>query len=338
MYLLKGTFSMDTKRWLQSAPALHKAMPILSYPGARLIGKSVDELVHSGALQARCMRAVAERWDILASVSLMDLSVEAEAFGSPVRFSAGEVPTVTAAIIAEGDDPDALPVPEIGAGRTGEYITTIRHAKQLIARPVFAGSIGPFSLAGRLLGFGEIMVLCYDEPELVHAVLEKAAAFLIRYNRALRDAGADGLVMAEPAAGLLSPALNAEFSTPYVRRIIQAVQNDSFAVIYHNCGNTIPLIESILENGASAYHFGNAIDLSQMLGLIPARIPVLGNVDPAGQLRNGTPESVRGDTLRVLEACSKHENFIISSGCDIPPGAPPENIDAFFKAVEEFYG
>ena len=328
---------MDTKRWLQSAPALHKAMPILSYPGVQLIGENVNALVSSGALQARCMQAVAERWDALASVSLMDLSVEAQAFGSPVRFSAAEVPTVTAAIIAEGDDPDTLAVPAVGAGRTGEYISTIAHAKKLIARPVFAGSIGPFSLAGRLLDMSEIMVLCYDEPELVHAVLEKATAFLIEYNTALRDAGADGLIMAEPAAGLLSPALNAEFSTPYVRRIIQAIETDTFAVIYHNCGNTIPLIESILENGASAFHFGNAIDLSQMLQLVPAQYPVFGNVNPAGEFRNGTPASIREATLRLLRQCAKHGNFIVSSGCDIPPQAPLENIDAFFGAVEEFY-
>jgi uroporphyrinogen decarboxylase len=328
---------MDTKQWLRGAPALHKAMPILSYPGVQLIGRSVNELVHSGALQAQCMQAVARRWDALASVSLMDLSVETEAFGSPVRFSDGEVPTVTVAIIGEGDDPDTLGAPSVGAGRTGEYIATIAGAKKLIAKPVFAGSIGPYSLAGRLLGLGEIMVLCYDEPELVHAVLEKAADFLIAYNSALRDAGADGLVMAEPAAGLLSPALNAEFSTPYVRKIIQAIENDEFAVIYHNCGNTIPLIESILGNGASAYHFGNAIDLSEMLELVPGDIPVFGNVDPAGHFRNGTPAGIREATMCILEKCAKHGNFIVSSGCDIPPLAPLENIDAFFGAVEDFY-
>ena len=328
---------MDTKRWLQSAPALHKAMPILSYPGVQLIGESVNDLVHSGALQAKCMQAVAGRWDTLASVSLMDLSVEAEAFGSPVRFSAGEVPTVTAAVIGEGDDPDTLAVPEVGAGRTGEYIATIAGAKQLVTKPIFAGSIGPFSLAGRLLDITEIMVLCYEEPELVHAVLEKATAFLVAYNKALRDAGADGLVMAEPAAGLLSPALIAEFSTPYVRKIIRAVENESFAVIYHNCGNTIPLIGSILETGAGAFHFGNAVDIAEMLKLVPAEYTVFGNVDPAGQFLGGTPASVRESTLRILEKCAAHKNFVISSGCDIPPLAPVENIDAFFNAVNEFY-
>jgi len=329
---------MNMKHWLQCAPSLRKAMPILSYPGVQLIGESVNALVHDGTLQVKCMQAVAERWDTLAAVSLMDLSVEAEAFGSPVKFSNDEVPTVTAPIIGEGDDPETLAVPEIGAGRTGEYIATIAGAAKCIDRPVFAGSIGPFSLAGRLLDISEIMVLCYEEPELVHGVLEKATAFLIQYNSALRDAGADGLLMAEPAAGLLSPALIAEFSTPYVRKIIQAVETDDFAVIYHNCGNTIPLIGSILETGASAFHFGNAIDIAEMLPLVPPEYIVMGNVDPAGEFRNGTPESIRTATLGVLEKCAAHKNFVISSGCDIPPSAKVENVDAFFKAVEEFYG
>jgi len=328
---------MNMREWLNNASPLHKAMPILSFPGIQLIDTTVGDLVHNGQLQARCMQAIAARYDTLAAVCLMDLSVEAEAFGSPVRFSADEVPTVTAPILTEDDDPDTLVAPRVGAGRTGEYLAAVQNARKLIDRPIFAGAIGPFSLAGRLLDMSEIMVMCYTAPGLVHRVLAKAAEFLTQYISALRDAGADGLIMAEPAAGLLSPALISEFSTPYARQIIEGVKREDFAVIYHNCGNTIPLIESLLQTGADGFHFGNAIDLAQMLALVPAHIPVMGNIDPAGQLRMGTPRSVRETTLALLNACGKHENFIISSGCDIPPLAPLENIDAFFKAVRDFY-
>ena len=62
----------------------------------------------------------------------------------------------------------------------------------------------------------------------------------------------------------------------------------------------------------------------------------MGNVDPAGQICNGTPEGVREATLHVMETCSHAPNFCISSGCDIPPQSPWVNIDAFFAAVEEF--
>ena len=61
-----------------------KPMPILSFPGTQLIGKNVEELVRSGHEQALCMEAIAEKFDTGVSFSLMDLSVEAEAFGSSV--------------------------------------------------------------------------------------------------------------------------------------------------------------------------------------------------------------------------------------------------------------
>ena len=52
----------------------------------------------------------------------------------------------------------------------------------------------------------EIMILCYEEPELVETVLEKATEFLVAYAKAFKEAGANGICLAEPAAGLLSPA------------------------------------------------------------------------------------------------------------------------------------
>ncbi len=86
-----------------------------------------------------------------------------------------------------------------------------------------------------------------------------------------------------------------------------------------------------------AYHFGNAIDLAEMLTLFPEENIVMGNIDPAGQFRNGTPESIRAETLALMQKCTKHPNFVISSGCDIPPLSSWDNIDAFFAAVAEFY-
>jgi uroporphyrinogen decarboxylase len=167
--------------------------------------------------------------------------------------------------------------------------------------------------------------------------LEKATAFLQKYNTALRDAGADGIIMAEPAAGLLSPKLIAEFSTPYVRRIIKAVETEECVFIYHNCGNTIPLIDSILNTEAKAFHFGNAINLAEMIPLVPEGTPVFGNISPADYFRNGTPESIRQATLDLLNRCARYPNFILSSGCDIPPASPIENIDAFFNTAAAFY-
>lgn len=331
----------DMNAWLEAlrtAP-VKKALPVLSFPAVQLMNITVSELISSAEAQAQAMELVAQRTDAAASVSLMDLSVEAECFGSQIRVSDEEVPTVVGSIVATEEEAQALEVPAVGAGRSGLCVEAIRLASQRITdRPVFAGVIGPFSLAARLMDVTEAMVLCYDEPDMVHILLEKATRFITDYCRAFKEAGANGVVIAEPVAGLLSPALEEEFSAPYIKKIVDAVQDDSFLVIYHNCGGAvIRQIDSILSTGAAAYHFGNAIDMAEMMTHIPAGTVAMGNVDPAGEFRNGTPESIRAATWKVMEACCQYPNFVISSGCDIPPLSRWENIDAFFAAVAEFY-
>ncbi len=174
---------------------------------------------------------------------------------------------------------------------------------------------------------------------MVHLVLEKCTTFLVEYTKAFKNVGANGIMMAEPVSGLLSPLLEEEFSSPYIKQIVDAVQDDSFIIIYHNCGDNVPkMMDSILSTGAAAYHFGNAVDLERdIIAQVPSDTVVMGNIDPAGVLRLGTPESVRITTLSFLKKCAKYPNFVLSSGCDIPPMTPWENIDAFFAALKDFY-
>lgn len=330
----------NMKNWAQAymENPVKKAMPILSFPGVQMIGHTVEEMVKDGELQAQCMKAIADRFDTGAVFSLMDLSVEAEAFGSRIHYSADDIPTVLGALIHDEDEAEALKVPQVGAARTGECVKGIERITSMVTdRPVFAGMIGPYSLAGRLLDMTEIMIMCYEDPETVEAVLEKATEFLIAYAKAFKEAGANGIAIAEPAAGLLSPSLIEEFSNPYVKQIREAVEDDTFLILYHNCGNVEPLKSQMAQVDARAYSFGNAIDLASMIPALPSDRMILGNIDPAGVIRAGTPEIVRRETLALLERCSKYPNFIPSSGCDIPPMSPLENIQAFFDAVKEFY-
>lgn len=335
---------MNMKQWIkdQIASPVKRGMPVLSFPSTQLLGITVKELISSSELQAKGMKAVADRTSSCAAVSLMDLSVEAEAFGAVIHVSDDEVPTVVGAILEDAEsveDVEALKQPKVGDGRTGIYIDAIREAVELITdRPVFAGIIGPYSLAGRLMDMTNIMVNCYEEPEMVHAILSRATDFLIEYTKSYKAAGAHGVVMAEPAAGLLSPDLVAEFSVPYVKRLVDEVQDDEFIVIYHNCGPAVNrMIPELLEIGAAGYHFGNAISMAEVLPQMPTDVLVMGNVDPVSQFRNGTVESVKEETKRIMSECCSYSNFVISSGCDIPPVSPWENIDAFFAAVDEFY-
>ncbi len=332
---------MDKKAWfdIQKNAAAKKPVPLISFPCVQKLGITVKELVTDSGKQADGIVAMAEAYPSGGAVSMMDLSVEAEAFGAPIRLSDKEVPTVTDAIITELEEAEALAVPAKGAGRCALFADAIRLAKARITdRPVFAGIIGPFSLAGRLLDMTEIMVYCYTDPELVEAVLEKCTQFLTEYAALLREAGADGIIMAEPAAGLLSPQLNKDFSIPYVKRIFDANKAEDFACIYHNCGNVVPLLADILTLEADAYHFGNAIDLPALAQSIPGDVVFMGNIDPVGIFSRATAEEAYEATTALLHQLGEKPNFILSSGCDVPAMAKLENIDAFYRASADYYG
>ena len=82
-------FTFDMKLWKNRLleRGAKCAFPILSFPSVSLLGVNVRELISDSDLQAKGMKAVADRTNAAASVSFMDLSVEAEAFGAEVLAS-----------------------------------------------------------------------------------------------------------------------------------------------------------------------------------------------------------------------------------------------------------
>lgn len=313
------------------------ALPIMTYPGLKMVNKTVMDVITNGEAQFEIIEALAKGYPSLAAVTIMDLSVEAEAFGSPIKFSTNEVPAVTKAIINDIDEANALEVPPIGKGRTSVYLKAAELAsKNITTRPTFGGLIGPFSLGGRLLDMTEIMIQMMIEPEMVHIVLEKCVQFLIEYAKAFKATGVNGVIIAEPAAGLLSPEMCEEFSSKYVKRIVEAVQDENFFVILHNCGNTTKQVTSMLGTGAFGFHFGNAVNMMDIMPQIPGDRVAFGNIEPAGVFKNGSVQDMKTKAGDLLQNTKDYKNFVLSSGCDIPPGTPIENIDAFFQTLENF--
>lgn len=330
---------MNTTAWIKSLIESGRtaAMPIMTHPGIELLGRRVLDAVTDGRVHFEAIEALNERFPQSAGCTvIMDLTVEAEAFGASLHFAEDEVPSVIGRLVSNFEEADALAVPSLDAARVPEYLRANRLAAERIDKPVFAGCIGPYSLAGRLFDMTEIMMGIYTEPQTVNLLLEKCTAFILDYCRALRECGVAGVIMAEPAAGLLPGAECAEYSSVYVKRIVEAVQDDSFAVILHNCGNTGHCTQAMVATGAKAYHFGNKIDMLDALRECPADVLVMGNLDPVGIFRNATPQQVASATRDLLNRAAGYPNFVVSSGCDTPPQVPFENIEAFYKTVEEF--
>ena len=315
------------------------AIPIMTHPGIEAIGKKVFDAVTNGEVHYQAIRNVTETYNTAACTVIMDLTVEAEAFGCTISMPEHEVPSVTGRLVYDEESVNRLQVPSLSVGRMPEYLKANRLAIENIKdKSVLSGCIGPFSLAGRLYDMSEIMVGIYIEPDVIKTLLDKCTAYITAYCKELKSLGATGVIMAEPAAGLLSNDDCQEYSTVYVKQIVEAVQDENFTVILHNCGNKGQCTQAMIDSGAAALHFGNAVDIVATLEQCPSDLIVMGNIDPVGILKQASSEDVYRITSDLLTKTAGYKNFVISSGCDMPPLVPEANIKAFYKAVADFNG
>jgi uroporphyrinogen decarboxylase len=240
-------------------------------------------------------------------------------------------------MLSNVDDIQKLEVPSLSAGRIPAYLkANLLAARNITDRPVFAGCIGPYSLAGRLYDMSELMMLIFENPDAAHSLLSKCSRFIKKYCEALKATGVGGVMMAEPAAGLMSNDDCKTFSSAYVKYIVNKVQDDNFIVVLHNCGNQGHCTEAMVETGAAAYHFGNKCQMEEVIKEVPPTALAMGNLDPVSLFKDGTPEQMRKATLDLLEKTRQYPNFVLSSGCDTPPHTPIENVNEFFKALDDW--
>ena len=312
-------------------------IPIMTHPGIELCGKTVREAVTDGQTHADAVIELNKKYPADGATVIMDLTVEAEAFGAKVIFPENEVPSVSERLVSDYESIEALGIPSLNSARLPEYLKANRLSVNSITdKPVFGGCIGPFSLAGRLYDLSEMMIALYTEPETITLLLDKCTEFLVSYCRAIKETGVNGVIIAEPAAGLISNDDCTKFSTVYVRKIVEALQDDNFILILHNCGNGGHATEAMVKSGARGLHFGNKADMVKALKDTPSDVLVMGNLDPVGLFKHSTESEVYNATKDLLEQTTGYNNFILSSGCDVPPHIPFENVNAFYKAVADY--
>ena len=275
-----------------------------------------------------------ERFNTDFLITAMDLSVEAECFGSETVFIKDEAPRVDKRLVVSLSEIKNLDVPSVGAYRSGDYIEVASklHSSGTL-KPVIGGIIGPFSLAGRLFGTREMFELTIDNESSALLLIEKCTQFLINFTRAFKEAGCQGVVISEPSAGLLSPIAVSKFSSVFIKQLVQSLDSPIFRVIYHNCGARVNHLDSIFETEASIFHFGEPMDILIALQRNKENRIISGNLDPVNVFLSNEREIIYEKTLDFITATKNNSSLLIAPGCDLPSGTPLENIKKFFSLV-----
>ena len=318
---------------IDSVRSRRLAAPLVGYPAVSYTGTTVRTAITDATAQAEALLAYfrAARPDVL--FPFMDLSVEAEAMGLPVRFKEMDSPDVTEHPVKRADDLCSItrPNPE-HAGRLPVYLEVIRRLIAETDALVGGYAASPFTVAGLLMSAEELAMNTMLEPELCHSVLEVAAEVSVSYVQAQEAAGAHLVVLLDPTAALLSPELYEQFAGPYVRRVIESV---SIPVVLHVCGQTTRLIPSFVKDPVAGLSLDSEVDLPAIAPGVPEQVILMGNIAPVDTMLNGTPDAIRAEVRALMEAMSARDSFVPSTGCDVPPGTPRENLEAFPAAVRE---
>jgi len=302
---------------------------LAGFPATRLTRTSIRANLTDPALQARSLIDLYRRAkpDIL--FCMMDLTIEAEALGAPVRMPEDDNPAVSSHLVKNAADLDLLKAPASPAGRMGVFLETLRLLKRGAVPAVGAYVIGPFTLASEFLGAENAALMTITQPGLVKELLEMAVNAIIMYANAQKDAGADLTVILEPDSMYLSAGKFREFSAPYVGRIIKALD---VPAALHICGDSSHLIKDMAATGAAGLSLDADVDLVWAIGQVPPEVIVIGNISPNLMLE-GDEKEISSACGRLLDAMKPFSNFILSSGCDLPVDTPLGNIVAMVSSV-----
>ena len=331
-------------------------VPLLGYPGLKLTKTTVLQALTDANAHYETVCSLVEKFKPDAIFYIMDLTVEAEALGAKINFSINQPPSVASHVVSSEQELKNLFVPDPGkAGRMPLFLRVMERMKKTFPIPKAAYVIGPLTLAGEIAGVKNLMKILIRSADYAQKILEFTTRVSKTYAQALVEAGADIICMLEPTAVLVSPRHFSQFSKPYVEEIAQSLKA---VTVLHICGNTTPLIPEMIKTRVHGISIDSVVDLVGVLSQLENGMAVIGNIDPMKAMVFDSPEVIREKVLSLRRRASAHEkifsalchkefsaggpaqesfhsNFILSSGCDLPPEVPLENVAAFMAAGRE---
>ncbi|MDO4478050.1 MAG: uroporphyrinogen decarboxylase family protein [Lachnospiraceae bacterium] len=331
---------MNMTQWTEAVIADKNRIfaPIMYYPCTSLVGVKAVDTVKAGGAQAMAavMKAAADRFPEMAIVSTaLDVTVDPEAFGVAVDYDEDRAPHCVSFVIKDEADAEAMTMPSAMTERQVLHYEAVKEAKKLMPeKPVFGNLLGPFTLATSVMKLSDAMLGVMKKGPMMHVVIEKCTEFVINRALAYKAAGADGILLDEACGGIIPPKKCAEFSSAYIKKIVEAVQDDQFAVMMHNCGNIARMLDSIFDTGCRMYSFGNAVDFKLAAEKLPEGALLIGNLDPM-LLTEEDDNKVYEETKALIEAMADCPGFVPAPGCDVPTNARLESVDAMIRAIKE---
>ena len=194
----------------------------------------------------------------------------------------------------------------------------------------------------KLVGYDNLCIMLYEEPELARAVFDNVGSRLVEYYDNSVGYDTVGMVCSNDDWGFntqtfLSPAMMREYLLPWHRRIVEVARKYKKPILLHSCGNYSEIIGDVIDLGYNARHSyeDNIIPVEEAYEELHERIAVLGGID-IHYLSTKTPEEIALRCRRMLEQVGDRGGYALGSGNSIADFIPAENYDAMLRAAHDF--
>lgn len=250
-------------------------------------------------------------------------TIEASALGCEVFMGSDNLPVVVSHPYRIGEPP-SFPDDFLQRGRIPILLEAISIIKEEVKEvPLIVGIVGPFTLAGYLIGMTNLLMQMAISPEEIHPYMELALKAGETLGKAIEKSGADIICVEDMTAStdMISPEMYRDFVLPYHKKLFASL---SLPSILHICGNVTPIIEHMAESGADVLSIDDKTDLPKARQLTKGKTALLGNISPSSVLLQGDEERVREATRKAI----REGIDIVAPGCAIPLKTPLGNLRA----------
>ena len=283
-----------------------------------------------------------ERFPLDAAILFSDILTIPDAMGLGLYFETGEGPRFRKPVRTAADVKAlAVPDPETELRYVMDAVRLIR--RTLDNRlPLIGFSGSPWTLAtymvegGSTKTFSRSKGMLYNEPQLLHRMLDTIADAVIAYLNAQIAAGAQAVMIFDTWGGVLTPQDYTDFSLQYMRKIVDGLTRESegakVPVILFTKGGC-QWLEIMADTGADALGLDWSTDLAMARKRVGDRVALQGNLDPA--VLYAAPDVIRDKVAAVLAAYGKGSGHVFNLGHGITPDVDPEHAGVLVNAVHE---
>ncbi|KXB02330.1 hypothetical protein AKJ45_00130 [candidate division MSBL1 archaeon SCGC-AAA261F19] len=216
-------------------------------------------------------------------------------------------------------------------GRIPAIMEAIRLVRKEVGDflPITSFVFSPFSLASDLAEPEKFLLMAMNSPEKAKGFVDFATEVVIEYAKAQYRAGSDIVSFGEPLGtpDNVGPKIFSEIIKPAFKKVAKSLGGIR---VIHFCGAVESFMQDIVDIGFDAISVRESVDIAKIKP-ITGSIPILGNVESGGVLTHGTPDEVRADARKALEAGVD----LLEPACGIEAEMPIDNIKVLAEEVRK---